>query len=127
MITLIHYIWCFPQTLAALILRLFVKVYTKEKRNNAIIYKCNLKNGSISLGHKIFLCKSHWEDEETKRHEYGHYKQSLILGWLYLIVIGLPSIIWCNCFEKYRVKHNISYYWFYPEKWANKLGGVENK
>ena len=122
MVNILCWVWCLPQTLTALILRVFVKVYTKEKYKNAVVYKCNLKSGSISLGNKIFLCVSHWEDAETLKHEYGHCKQSLILGWLYLVVIGLPSFIWCNIIHQ-KTKKN--YYWFYTEKWANKLGGVK--
>lgn len=124
---IIYWIWCFPQMVAGVVLRLFAKVYTKEKYKNAVIYKCNLKSGSISLGNKIFLCKEHWNDEYVKKHEYGHCKQSLILGWLYLIIIGIPSITWCNCFSKYRVRKNVNYYSFYTERWANKLGGIYDK
>lgn len=124
---IIYWIWCFPQMIAGLFLRLFVKVELKEKYKNAVVYKCNLKSGSISLGNKIFLCKEHWNDEYVKKHEYGHCKQGLILGWLYLIIIGIPSITWCNCFNKYRVRKNVNYYSFYTEKWANKLGGNNDK
>jgi hypothetical protein len=31
-------------------------------------------------------------------------------------------MIWCNCFEGYRKKNNVSYYKLYCEAWANKLG-----
>ena len=58
------------------------------------------------------------------KHEYGHTLQSKILGPLYLFVIGLPSLIWAGCFEDYRKENKISYYDFYTEKWADKLGGV---
>jgi hypothetical protein len=60
-------------------------------------------------------------------HEYGHTIQSHKLGLVYLLVIGLPSLIWAGCFEKYRKKHGVSYYSFYTEKWADKLGGVERE
>lgn len=125
MINLILWIWCLPQQIAALILSLFVKTYTKEKRGNVTLYKCNIKGGSISLGNKVFLCKSHWNNERVIVHEIGHTKQSLMLGWLYLIVIGLPSIIWAGCFDGYRRKHKVSYYWFWTESWADKLGSKE--
>lgn len=114
------WIWCFPQQLAGLIVRLITKARKVDDH-----YEYDVKSGSVSLGTFIFLCPSHWYDEETLKHEQGHTKQSYILGWLYLIVIGLPSLIWCCCFEGYRRKHNKSYYDFYPEAWANKLGGVE--
>lgn len=118
---LFTWIWCFPQMLAGLV----VKHITKAKKVGDH-YEYNVENGSVSLGTYIFLCPSHWHDTETLKHEKGHIKQSYILGWLYLIVIGLPSIIWCKCFANYRAKRNIPYEWFYTEKWADKLGKVKN-
>lgn len=57
-------------------------------------------------------------------HEYGHTVQSLILGPLYLPVIGLPSAIWLNTPRFSNRRHNAqsSYYAFYTERWANRLG-----
>lgn len=52
----------------------------------------------------------------------GHAKQSRLLGPLYLIVIGLPSILWAGIHGK--VAPRKSYYWFYTERWADRLGGV---
>ena len=104
---------------------IFQKITKSEK--NGIFYQHKYNFGSVSLGNYIFLCPSHWNDEDTKKHELGHTKQSYILGWLYLIVIGIPSIIWCEYFEEYRKKHNISYYSFYTEKWADKLAGIESR
>ena len=80
-------------------------------------------SGAISLG-AFILCFC-TPDENMYKHEFGHCIQSLILGPLYLPIIGLPSLIWSCCFDKYRQKHNISYYSFYTEKWASKLGGVK--
>lgn len=114
------WLWCFPQQLTGLIWKAITKA---RKVGNH--YEYDRKGGSVSLGTYVFLNSCHWNDTETLKHEQGHTKQSYILGWLYLLVIGLPSIIWCNCFEEYRKKHNVSYYDFYTEKWANKLGGVE--
>ena len=114
------WIWCFPQMLVGLIIRIATRA-----EHHGDHYRYNYKHGSVTLGTYIFLCPSHWGDEETLKHEQGHIKQSYILGWLYLIVIGLPSLIWCCCFDSYRRKYNKSYYDFYTEAWANKLGGVE--
>ena len=60
----------------------------------------------------------------TLKHEYGHAMQSAILGPFYLLVIGLPSSIWCNSrvVFKWRLAHNVDYYDFPTEKWANILG-----
>lgn len=113
------WIWCFPQMFLGWLLLKFTKATFHETH-----YRYNIKGGSVSLGTYIFLCPGHYNDEETLKHEQGHVKQSYILGWLYLLIIGLPSFIWCTCFDWYRVKYGVSYYDFYPEKWANKLGGV---
>lgn len=63
----------------------------------------------------------------TRIHEYGHTWQCLLLGPLYYIVIALPSVIWCTFFEKFREKHNISYYKLYCEGWANNWGQKASK
>lgn len=57
-------------------------------------------------------------------HEYGHTIQSIILGPMFLIVIGLPSILWASLpyFQHLRKRKHISYYWLYCEKWANIIG-----
>lgn len=116
------WIWCFPQMLAGLVLK---KITNAKKVGNH--YEYNVRSGSISIGKYIFLCPSHWEDKITLQHEYGHTKQSLYLGWLYLFVIGIPSFVWASCFGWYRKKNNISYYDFYTEKWADKLAGIDRE
>ena len=55
-------------------------------------------------------------------HEYGHTIQSLILGPLYLIVIGIPSTLWGFLFAKKRYEKQIPYCAFFTESWANKCG-----
>ena len=116
------WIWCFPQMLAGFVLQKLTRAKRVEDH-----YEFNIKSGSVSLGKYVFLCPAHWNDTETLNHELGHTKQSLYLGWLYLFVIGIPSLIWCSCFEGYRKKHNLSYYDFYTEKWADRLAGIERR
>ena len=113
------WIWCFPQML----LGLCVKIYSKAKHRGDH-YDFNSPHGSISLGEYIFLCPAHQNDPITLRHELGHRTQSRMLGWLYLLVIGLPSFVWCRCFQNYRKRHHISYYAFYTERWADHLAGI---
>lgn len=84
--------------------------------------------GGMSLSNRIFvsfewLDGSKWQDDYIK-HEYGHSIQSKMLGPLYLFIIGLPSFLWAWLGDNYRAKHNRSYYDFYTESWANKLGGA---
>lgn len=89
---------------------------------------------SLSLGPFIFLTdkplrdrKGHIPDNELRRrllvHEYGHTVQSLLLGPLYLPLVGLPSLLWAQlplCQRKWR--GGVSYFGFYTEKTANSLG-----
>lgn len=117
--TKLLWLWCLPQNIVGLI----VKKVTGAKRVGDH-YEYNVKSGSVSLGNYIFLCPSHWNSEVMLKHEQGHQKQSLYLGWLYLLVIALPSLIWAGCFNEYREKNNISYYSFYTEDWANKIAGI---
>lgn len=117
---LLAWIWCFPQQ----ILGLFVKVFTGARQQAQGYYLYDIKRGSLSLGTYIFLCEAHREDDDVLKHEKGHTKQSFILGWFYLPIIGVPSVIWAGCFKKYRARKNKSYYSFFTEKWADKLGGV---
>ena len=84
-----------------------------------------VRSGSMSLGRFLFLHESYRPgDRALLAHEYGHTIQSLILGPLYLFVIGLPSLLWAGLpvFQRRRHDRHVSYYSFYPEKWANALG-----
>jgi hypothetical protein len=59
-------------------------------------------------------------------HEFGHAVQSAILGPLFLPIMGIPSILWCNLPQcrKHRKNKQVSYYRFYPERTANRLGSL---
>lgn len=93
--------------------------------HGAVVTEWNLRS-SLSLGMFIFVTKHTGED--LKRmitvHEYGHTIQSIILGPLYLFVIGAPSLLWAGipAFGRMRRRRQMSYYRFYPERWANNLG-----
>lgn len=68
----------------------------------------------MSLGNYIFV--DTMSSQKSIQHEFGHSKQSDILGPLYLIVVGIPSllhnIVHCLC-SKIGIKWN--YYSFYTE------------
>lgn len=86
-------------------------------------------NSGISLGLFIFVSTDNagHVSMEMSQHEYGHTVQSLILGPLYLIIIGLPSIIWYHFFEDIRRRNNISYSAFIIERWADEWGVLATK
>ena len=92
---------------------------------------------SVSLGMFVFVTnepffyeklKNEYTAEELSErllvHEYGHTIQSLILGPLYLIVIGIPSTLWgfLPSLNNKRKTEGLSYFSFFTEKWANVLG-----
>ena len=121
---IILWIWQFPQNLVGLLLLLILKGETKHKLNTIRFYYLKTFPGGITLGEYIIVGT---KQNLTVRHEFGHVLQSRYLGFLYLIVIGLASIIHAGinniigCCEK----HNEGYYHFWTEKWANKLGNVK--
>ena len=104
--------------------------------HGAVITEWNDKS-SVSLGMFVFVTKEPYFYNKLKKeytieelshrllvHEYGHTIQSLILGPLYLIVMGIPSTLWgfLPSLNKKRKKEGISYFSFFTEKWANYLG-----
>ena len=122
---ILKYFWQLPQLITAFI------YYWYLKRKDEILDTCTCQGaivfikrkscGSVTLGNHIFL--SPRATDTTVRHEWGHTRQSLILGPLYLIVIGIPSIIWAATHR--TIAPNTDYFDFFTEKWANKLGGVD--
>ena len=126
---LIRFIWELPQNTLGYIVKKVTKAEFYTRHLDATVYSWNI-NGGMSLGKYIFVPfkigqTSRENPVEFIKHEYGHTVQSKYLGWPYLIVIGAPSLIWAQCFEWYWSRAGKSYYDFYTESWANKLGGVK--
>lgn len=123
---IIQWTWGILQNLLGLYLTYKMRNGKKEWYHGSLITYHNEDWGGISLGMFIIMNgkKNQKWTNETRIHEYGHTIQSLILGPLYLFVIGIPSIIWCNSkrFIEKRKNYDISYFSFYPERWANYLG-----
>ena len=114
------YIWQLPQNIVGLLFLLFIQGEERHSLDGITFYEAESFNGGISLGKYIIVYKKR---ESTIRHEYGHCIQSKMLGPLYLIVVGIPSLIhagFCRC-----INHDYSDFWC--EKWADKLGGVKRK
>lgn len=125
--------WGFLQTLLGLFMFL---IHNKSKHfwyHGALVTAWKLKS-SVSLGMFVFVADEPFfakkyrdisiEDHSKMLlvHEYGHTIQSLILGPLYLIVIGIPSSMWAFFGGKKRKEQKIPYGAFFTEKWANSLG-----
>ena len=109
--SLISYLWQLPQHIIGFILTRFCKPVS-------VIYVWRFKS-AVSLGKYIIMNRRY--TYKTWQHEHGHSKQSIILGPLYLVVIGIPSILG-NIVHRF-IKFN--YYKQPWEWWADKLGGVQ--
>lgn len=110
------YLWQLPQNIAGL----FVVLFTKAKYNKYFDVYITKKQTrfNVSLGKYIIVYST---DNRTVKHEHGHQKQSMYLGWLYLLVIGIPSGIGCFI---WTYVHRYDYFSTWWERWADKLGGV---
>lgn len=128
---ILYWTWCLPQTLIGLLVKLFfdAKKVGYIMDNKTYYFYAWKIYGGVSLGKYIMMYYYNKSSqlEKTLKHESGHQIQSFILGPLYLLIIGLPSITWNICFSKYRTRNKISYYSFYTEKWADKLGGIKRE
>ena len=132
----LHWTWGYIQTSAGF----FVFLWYFKCRHyyyKGVVRTVWPLDAGVSLGMFIFTPKepdpkdqSQWakEDraycEEVAIHEYGHTFQSLLLGPFYLLVIGLPSIVWASSkrMQNLRRKKNIPYSKLYCEHWASKWG-----
>ena len=132
--------WTFGilQNLIGFFMWLWIRLFGREDRHGRFRYAAvtGWKNGgSMAMGMFIFVSRHiplkdleneqpGTYEEHILSHEYGHTVQSAVLGPLYLPVIGLPSIVWCNfppAAKRWKSGRK-EYESFYPEKWATRLG-----
>ena len=134
---MIQWTWGLPQTLLGAAVFIVHKKDRHFDYNGATATEWKRSDG-VSLGKFIFVpegsrkgdAAQHSNEHSIKSddflliHEYGHTIQSLVLGPLYLPVIGIPSFIWSNvpAFARKRQREQRSYYSFWVERSANWLG-----
>lgn len=120
---IIRILWTLPQTLLGALLWVILRPDTTKRVEGKRIYYTERIKGSVSLGEFIFCSFDAYKDptEETERHELGHYRQSLILGWFYLPIIGIPSLLHACIHKGENYRH------FYTEYWADELMGEHNE
>ena len=121
---LILFIWQLPQHIVALIYFGYLVMMCKDlgvdsRYKQATVIPCIMR-GAVTLGNYVFVGLNS-EYKETVKHELGHTIQSKILGPLYLIVIGIPSITYCGLRRLFPSLRKKNYYDFYTEKTANYL------
>ena len=118
--------WGFPQNLLGLVIFLLHWSKPHSKYHGCIVTHWG---GTGSMGLGMFLFLGDTNDPRILVHEFGHSIQSVLLGPLFLPVMGLPSFLWCNLPACCRLRKQkaISYYSFYPESTANSLGAMFSK
>lgn len=136
---LIQLTWGFFQTSLGFALFLFYFRAPHDFYHGSIRTKWSSFNG-ISLGLFIFTPndredkllmhtqnnKNHLKErcDRLSVHEYGHTYQSILLGPLYLLVIGIVSWSWARMerYKNLRKKYGVPYSFCWTEEWANSLG-----
>ena len=120
--TVLQILWGFPQTLLGFAVFLCSVKGNHYRYHGAVVTEWKKKTG-LSLGLFLFIPGGEC-GKDFLVHEYGHTIQSLVLGPLYLFIIGIPSVLWCNlrCFAALRRKRRLTYQELYTERWANLLG-----
>ena len=129
--------WGLPQTLTGALLTLWYRKNPHFRHNGAVVTLWD-RPGSASFGMFLFLStrlsgvgegEIRGYGREILKHEYGHTFQSLMLGPLFLLIIGVPSLIWAGSprLAKLRQKRKIPYNALYTERWADHLGKVGKK
>ena len=127
------FLWQLPQNIIGTLCTLnYDKLHPYYTRDGDLVdvYFKKWLGSSVSLGDIIILDSVYDQDVPIKTlystiyHEHGHQRQSRILGPLYLILIGLPSLIGGIVFKIFKIDggHYFKLPW---EAWADKLGGVE--
>lgn len=129
LLTVLLFIWQLPQNIvgACVLIALWDKIISISKVSGAsVIYAPCLSqrySNAFSLGNLIFT----GEVPQTQsgativKHEYGHCKQSVVLGPLYLPLIGVFSGVHALWWRPGRG----NYHAFWTERWADKWGGVQ--
>ena len=132
---LLIYLWQLPQNLLALLIFLFFKTEKSLMYKGIKVHVSHKFPGGLSLGNHI-LVKVYPHNEKTwkrVKHEYGHTRQSVRWGWMYLIVLGIPSLLGAIeskylHTEKRGWTKQASDFWYFNQPWekqADELGGVE--
>lgn len=120
---IIEWVWQLPQNICGIAWKNIKKENIITEIDNSIASSVNAKvylmktRGGVTLGKYIFISHTYQDQGKIIKHECGHVKQSKMLGPLYLIIIGIPSILHAalNKYIGCCKKHEKGYYHFYTE------------
>lgn len=132
----IQWTWGIIQTLAGFVVFLrYIK--SPHRYFKGVVQTVWPSGAGLSLGMFIFTPEEPAPDDQSERakrerrycaevsiHEYGHTFQSILLGPLFLLVVGLPSAIWAGSkrFSRMRREKHIPYSSLFCEHWASSWG-----
>lgn len=118
---IILFIWQLPQNIVALVMMPFLgKLRLISYRQFCFAFEGSKMLGGISLGCFAFLSPRSALSPQTIAHEQlGHTVDSKIMGPLYLIIIGIPSVL-----HAWLHKDCPCYYHFFTERLANFHAGL---
>lgn len=114
-------LWQLPQNLVGLCYWCISVPIYKGKVGDVLVFETASNNGSVSLGNMVFVTSMTYDYKRTLKHELGHTIQSKYIGWLYLLVIGIPSILWVCARRVFKSLREKKYSAFYTEAWADRL------
>lgn len=119
-------LWQLPQILVGRCAVAIMLPFASRKGEEVTYYYTDkLKGGrAVTLGDVVLMAEYYYTrpESEVHRHEAGHAIQSKILGWLYLPIVGLCSVIHA-IFHKDEYGHDYREFW--TEKWADKLAKIK--
>ncbi|MBQ8555683.1 MAG: hypothetical protein IJ438_07410 [Clostridia bacterium] len=133
---LVQCLWGLPQAILGAIVFLCHRRDEHFLYHGALITRWSGKS-SVSIGPFVFVTDKPYFAEKLQSlysreelaarllvHEHGHTIQSLLLGPMYLIVIGIPSTLWgwLPNLARMREEQQRSYFSFFTESWANRCG-----
>jgi hypothetical protein len=120
---LLLWVWQLPQNLLGLFLILVLKAEVSNRVASSAWFFTNVTGVGLSLGSYILLSPGCRYSDLL--HEQGHQVQSRWLGPLYLLVVGIPSVVFCYLWD--RVFHKK---WvaeardaWYHSRWPEGPGG----
>jgi hypothetical protein len=121
-----HFSWELPQQLLGFLVGLYLWMRGTLNRSDhsfkGVLYIGTSSFGpgcGISLGNIVI--HGPYSDWALKQHEFGHCIQSRVLGPFYLLLIGIPSLMWATA-RRYGYFRKADYDAFFIERSATKLG-----
>ena len=115
------FVWQLPQNLVALVYLLFVRREKKVTFQRGVwFFAAPIHKGGFSMGNFVVLSLKSGLSGPSYDHEFGHCIQSRILGPLYLPIVGV-----CSGLHNLLYNGNHTYYIYWTERWANRLGGID--